>query len=135
MPLAAAGLTVTPAGRVTSVFSGSVSVTPPGVSSPSFGSLSSKSRPEAESDWPVVGTALTLGLNGTASHPVRETGLPPASRITPEPSIYVPGFAVESTFTFMPNGPEQSAGRVRYGSSGASDGKPPELESGPRSGV
>src|ERR1700748_699255 len=72
MPLAAEGLTTTPVGKITSVFSGSLSVTVPavGLSRPFSGRFSAKSRPEALSAKPAVVVASTSGAKGTPSQPV-----------------------------------------------------------------
>src|ERR1700740_1436669 len=78
-PFAAEGLTVTPCGRMTSVFSGPASVIPLGLSRPWLGNCSAKSRPLGlPAEW-VVGPARTLGANGTAPQPVIGAVFPAAS--------------------------------------------------------
>src|SRR5262245_51966 len=98
MPLAAEGLTATPAGRVTSVFWGWVSATAPslGLSRPWLGSWSSKSRPLLVSAAFALGPERIFGEKGTASQPDQLMGLPALSRIGTTSETKTPGFDLES---------------------------------------
>ena len=68
-PFAADALAVIPAGSVTSVLTGSVSVIPSEFSSPSLGRFMRNAKPLEPKAEVVVGAANTEGENGTAPQP------------------------------------------------------------------
>ena len=120
-PSAAEGLTVTPSGSATTVFSGSVSAIAPGQSRPWFGSAQLEVKARGVLGQP---RGRLGGDRRVRRGPLRSRSSAPGARRRRAPgrsaSAKTPGASLESALTVVTRAaPSQEAGRVRKGGSRA----------------